>query len=158
GIEGDVTVEPGVYDAAHGEVFPLVAVDVTIHGDYMKYKHLFDSHGLTPLTKIVGDVQFVSHPAGAGALVAIAVDGKVTTDGTFVTGTTLSNSGGECVRGNVTLFSSTVSHCATGVHADHGTSLLLGDTLTASAVNLEVDATAAVHMNWATFGGAGDPA
>jgi hypothetical protein len=145
GAGDSIQVDPGTYDAANGETFPLdVPAGVTVVGDVA-------SNGTSPATEIAGNV-VLDQAQSALQGVSVAGEVDVTASGIAVTSDTLTNPGGTClaVTGAISALvnDTTAAGCGVGIQVSGGASTTLGlDTLTgASTYNLEVDDTSTANL------------
>jgi Concanavalin A-like lectin/glucanases superfamily/Protein of unknown function (DUF1565) len=140
-----IQVEPGIYDGANGEAFPLaIPVGVEVFGSSA-------SRGTSPVTKIVGNVGL----SGAfGSLVGMWVVGEVTADANDVSieDSTVNNSGLICIHvaggSDVFVEYDSVTQCAFGVYVS-GSSFaeLYANTITGNSYNVEIDSPSTADLS-----------
>ena len=150
---GVITLEPGVYDAANGETFPLHVGDVDLQGDVGANPSVRTSRGMAPLTKIVGEIVVEAGFTRAAEVSDLWLEGSIRGDLFGIVNATVTGggTGGICIQGSdsVTVTSVTVSGCfGYGVLMRSGRMQIAGSTLTGSAINLEALSPASVFIDF----------
>lgn len=139
-----VKVDPGGYDAAAGETFPLaVPAGVSVVGDTT-------GRGTNPVTKVVGNVSL----AGGAVLEGLWVVGTVTASSSnaLVLYNTVNHAGATCIQSGagtgVVFQSNTVTGCGVGVVVTaSGSPSLTNNNITGNGYGVEIDSPATADLS-----------
>jgi hypothetical protein len=148
---GNMVIEPGTYDAAHGEVFPISLGEDFLFSDVRAFPSLLSSQGTNPDTQIDGELDFNNAMGkdNQGLLDALDLHGQVTGDVDLGTSTiTGGGADGNCLDMPSGFVSdSVVSGCANAGLFTNGDVGASGNLFTANAINVQLGAAATADLN-----------